>query len=193
MSRAETVCGFWIDELGSAGWYAQDDDLDQRIRTRFLTLWQDAAAGGLAHWLTRPAGVLAFLILTDQFPRNMFRGSARAFSTDGRAREVAKRAIVRGLDQQIPEPQRQFFFMPLMHSEILSDQDQAVRMFLTRMPQTGSSNLLHARAHREVIRLFGRFPYRNAALGRNSSAAEARFLDAGGYAAILNGMREHAA
>lgn len=193
MTRAYEVRKFWLDALSPADWYNQDAQIDQKIRDRFLPLWQKAASGGLAHWLTQAEDVLAFLILTDQMPRNMFRGSSEAFATDGRAREVAKRAIVRGLDQQIDEPQRQFFFMPLMHSESLTDQDHAVRLFLTRMPCTGADSLLHARAHREVIRMFGRFPYRNAALGRSSTAAETRFLDSGGYGAILNGMRRRVA
>lgn len=193
MARAYEVRKFWLDELSQSDWYVENAQTDETIRDRFLPLWHEAASGGLAQWLIRAEDVLAFLILTDQFPRNMFRGAAEAFATDGRAREVAKRAIVRGLDQQIEEPQRQFFFMPLMHSESLTDQDHAVRLFLTRMPCTGADSLLHARAHREVIRMFGRFPYRNAALGRSSTTAETRFLENGGYGAILNGMRRSAA
>lgn len=192
-SEAQQVRDFWIDEVGPKGWYAQDADLDADISRRFAALWDRASQGALEGWGRSAEDALAYLILTDQFPRNMFRGDARAFATDARALCTAKCAIGKELDQKIPEPQRQFFFLPLMHSESLTDQDQAVRMFLTRMPQSGAENLLHARAHREVIRLFGRFPYRNAALGRATTAAEQRFLDNGGYGQLVIGMRSRAA
>lgn len=192
MSSVEEVIRFWVDEVGPQGWYAMDDGLDARIRARWQPLWEKARDGRLCNWASCPTGCLAYLIVTDQFPRNMFRGDARAFATDALARKVAARACYLGFDQRIAEPQRQFFYLPLMHSESQMDQDRAVRMMLLRMPETGASNLLHARAHRAVIREFGRFPYRNDALGRATTAAEARFLEQGGYGAALRSV-QHAA
>ena len=188
MTGVDEVLEFWLDEVGPAGWYAVDPELDARIRDRFLSAWEGAAEGRFALWLTHPAGVLAYVILTDQFPRNMFRGERRAFATDAAALAAAKSAIQRGWDMKIDEPARQFFYLPLMHSENLCDQDRSVRLILERMPQTGAENLKHARAHREVIRRFGRFPYRNVALGRSDTAPERSFLEDGGYGALLHEM-----
>ncbi len=181
MVSVEEVLSFWLDEVGPEGWYAQDDALDARIRDRFLEAWQQACAGGYSLWLTYPSGALAYVILTDQFPRNMFREQAQAFETDGVARAAAKAAIDHGWDLRIDEPARQFFYLPLMHSENLCDQERCVRLLADRMPQSGAGNLLHARAHRKVIREFGRFPYRNAALDRHSSANELEYISQGGY------------
>ena len=143
-------------------------------------------------WLTYPSGTLAYIILTDQFPRNMHRNSGEAFATDGIARAAAKMAIDRNWDLRIDEPARQFFYLPLMHSECLADQERCVRLMMTRMPETGASNLVHARAHREVIRRFGRFPYRNEALARQTHGAEAAFLAAGGYGAMVRELTQAA-
>jgi uncharacterized protein (DUF924 family) len=181
MVTADEVLSFWLDELTPADWYATDDALDQRIRDRFLGAWNEAVEGAHGLWLTYPSGALAYIILTDQFPRNMFRSSARAFETDRSALAAAKNAIDRKWDLKIAEPARQFFYLPLMHSENLCDQERCVRLMHERMPETGASNLLHAKAHREVIRLFGRFPYRNAALARASTAPERDYVDQGGY------------
>ncbi len=181
MVTADNVLSFWLDELTPADWYATDDALDQRIRDRFMGAWEEALEGAHGLWLTYPSGALAYIILTDQFPRNMFRGSARAFETDRSALAAAKNAIDRKWDLKIDEPARQFFYLPLMHSENLCDQERCVRLMHERMPETGASNLLHAKAHREVIRLFGRFPYRNDALARPSTAPERDYVDQGGY------------
>jgi uncharacterized protein (DUF924 family) len=183
--RYEEVLRFWLEEHGEADWYRQDDALDAEIRERFEGLWQEAHR--LSPWCCSPRGTLAFLILTDQFPRNMFRGEARAFATDPLAQRVAKRACGMGLDLQVEGPGRQFFYLPLEHSESLADQARAVRLIHMRMdaPET----LLHARAHRGVIRRFGRFPHRNAALGRESSAAEAAFMEGGGYGSAVEALR----
>lgn len=180
---AEDVVSFWMNEVGPSRWYASDEALDAEIRERFTPLWRRAHAGELDDWMLRPNSALALLILLDQFPRNMFRGKPEAFVSDARALAVAKKAIAMGHDLSIDEPERQFFYLPLMHSENLTDQDRCVRLIMTRMPKTGDVNLPHARAHREVIRRFGRFPYRNEALGRASTAPEAEYLDQGGYAA----------
>ena len=192
MANPEDILAFWLDEVGPKGWYDVSPALDDTIRDRFLPDWERARDGGMSLWLTYPSGTLSYIILTDQFPRNMFRGSGEAFATDGVARAAAKMAIDRNWDMRIDEPARQFFYLPLMHSECLADQERCVRLMITRMPETGASNLVHARAHREVIRRFGRFPYRNEALARPSHAAEAAFLAAGGYGAMVREMTEAA-
>ena len=189
MTTPEEILAFWLDETGPQGWYEASDDLDAKIRDRFLDAWEQARSGALSLWLTYPTGTLAYIILTDQFPRNMHRGSALSFATDRAAVAAAKVAIAKGWDLRIDEPARQFFYMPLVHSECLADQERAVRMFMTRMPATGSDNLVHARAHREVIRKFGRFPFRNAALARPTPRPEAEFLDQGGYGAMVRTIR----
>jgi len=185
MDRIDTVLRFWIDEIGPEGWYAGTAGIDAQVRARFEGLWHEAMEGGLGPWLTSPRGALAYLIVTDQFPRNLFRDDPRAFASDAIARAASKLALEEGWDEAIPEPERQFFYMPLMHSENLVDQDRSVEMFRDRMPATGAENLPHAEAHREVIRRYGRFPTRNAALGRASSPAEEDYLAQGGYRAIV--------
>ena len=184
--QSQDILDFWLDEIGPQGWYRQDDDIDQRIRDRFMDAWHAARRNELECWSIDPRRCLALIILLDQFPRNMFRGSARAFHSDARALSVAAYALGRGWDLRIEGPERQFFYMPYMHSEHLPDQDHCVRLFAERMP---GDNLLHARVHREIIRRFGRFPYRNAALGRRTTAAEQAFLDGGGYGGILNELK----
>ena len=181
MADVDEILSFWLDELTPQDWYATDDALDQRIRDRFLTAWNEAVEGAHGLWLTHPNGALAYIILTDQFPRNMFRGSAKAFATDASALAAAKVAIDHKWDLRIAEPARQFFYLPLMHSENLCDQERCVRLMYERMPETGASNLLHAKAHREVIRLFGRFPYRNEALSRPFTTTERDYVADGGY------------
>lgn len=188
MTRPEDVLKFWLDEVGPRGWYSGGDELDATIRTRFRDTWEKARGGELGLWLTHPGGSLAYIIVTDQFPRNMFRDDARAFSTDREARAAAKAAIDRGWDLRIDEPARQFFYMPLVHSECLVDQDRAVRLIHSRMPKTGADNLVHARVHRDIIRRFGRFPYRNAALARPDREGERAFIASGGYASTLETM-----
>jgi len=190
MQNPNDVLAFWLEEVGGPErWYKADPELDQEIRKRFADAWKAAKRGELsAEWTARPEGMLAFLILVDQFPRNMFRGTSDAFATDAKARSVAKKGIERRWDMRIPEPERQFFYLPLMHSECLCDQERCVRLMLTRMPESGKEQLLHAKAHREVIRRFGRFPYRNEALDRSLTVPEAEFLKDGGYVAAVREM-----
>ncbi|MEJ8560332.1 DUF924 family protein [Yoonia sp. GPGPB17] len=190
MASPEEVLAFWLDECAPADWYKSDPALDAKIRDKFEKTWQEAADGALSLWLTYPSGTLAYIILTDQFPRNMFRDSGKAFETDGIARAAAKMAIDRKWDMKIDEPARQFFYLPLMHAENLCDQDRAVRLIHTRMPEHGANNVDHACAHRAVIRDFGRFPYRNDALGRKTTPAEQAFLEAGGYGAAIRAQQE---
>lgn len=189
MTHPEEILAYWLDEIGPEGWYKGGKALDQQIRDRFEDDWHHAMAGGYAHWQTCPKGALAYIILTDQFSRNMFRDTPDSFASDSLAKAVAKTAIARGWDMRIDGMGRQFFYMPLMHSESLEDQDRAVRLIKERMPDGGAQNLIHARAHREVIRRFGRFPTRNAALSRPSSGPEAAFVEAGGYSRALEAVR----
>ncbi len=185
MTGPDQVLSFWLDEVGPSGWYAISEELDDEIRRRFLSTWEDAQLGCFAQWLTYPSGTLAYVILNDQFSRNMFRGTERAFCSDRQAIAAAKVAIHKKWDLKIEEPARQFFYMPMMHSENLCDQERCIRMFLERMPKTGESNLLHAQAHREIIRKFGRFPYRNDALHRHSTTCEEQYVADGGYGATV--------
>lgn len=189
---SEEILQYWIDTLGPPGWYRQDEAVDAEIRDRFGQAWHDAAAGQYRDWQGHPRKALALAILLDQFPRNMFRDEARAFATDRQARAVACNAIEMGWDRRADEPERQFFYLPFMHSETLSDQEKGVRMIKERMPETGTQNLLHARAHREVIRRFGRFPHRNGALDRPSTRAERAFEAEGGYGTLVREVREAA-
>lgn len=183
MSMTDDILAYWIDELGPKGWYAGGEEIDDAIRARYLSTWEEARAGGLGHWLTDARGALAYIILLDQFPRNMFRGDARSFEMDPVARSTAKMAMDRGWDMEIEGEARQFFYLPLMHSENLVDQDRSVDLFSTRME--GDGNVVHAKAHRKIIRDFGRFPYRNDALGRKTTPEEQAFMDAGGYATVV--------
>jgi uncharacterized protein (DUF924 family) len=188
MSDPVTVLDYWLNTVGPKGWYAAGDDLDDDVRAHWQDLWDAAERGGLDHWIEGPAGSLAFIILTDQFPRNMFRGQAKSFATDAHARAAAHRAVDAGWDMEVPEPERQFFYLPFEHSEDAGDQALSVALFTERLPSE-PDNIHHARVHAEVIRLYGRFPTRNAALSRESTAAEAVYLATGGYAALVGAMR----
>lgn len=189
MVQPDDVLGFWLDELEPEDWYTADDAVDERIRTKFKDTWMAAMEGACGLWLTYPSGSLAYILLTDQFSRNMFRGGPGSYASDSLARSAAKMAIDRDFDVRIAEPARQFFYLPLMHSENLCDQDRAARLIHTRMPETGSPNLLHAKAHREVIRKFGRFPHRNEELGRATTSAEQAYLTDGGYGAVVRQLQ----
>jgi uncharacterized protein (DUF924 family) len=177
------ILAFWFDEVGQKGWYNGGDALAATIRERYLTLWELARSGACDTWRAAARPCLALVILLDQFPRNMFRGDGRAFSSDAKALGIAKGAISRGQDKQVGPPGRDFFYLPLAHSESLADQERSVARAV--MAGGTAEDLPHPRAHRAVIRRFGRFPYRNAALGRTSTPAEEAFLAAGGYAAAL--------
>ena len=185
MADAAEIRRFWLEEVGPEGWYNSSPELDETIRERFKDSWEQAQRGECNEWACDPDRSLALVILLDQFPRNMFRGSGKAFKSDRKALCVAKKAIEMGFDMRTPEPERQFYYMPLMHSESLMDQERCVRLMTTRMPKTGGPNLLHAKVHREVIRKFGRFPYRNDALDRSPTALEQDYLRSGGYGETL--------
>ena len=171
------VVSFWRN-AGPDKWYKKDAAFDAEIKARFLATHEAAAAGRLAAWEESADGAFAFLILLDQFPRNMFRGSARAFATDPLARAVAERAIARGFDQHFVMPERTFFYLPFEHSEHLGDQERCVELARA----TGDADTVKwAEIHADIIRKFGRFPHRNATLGRTTTTDEQAFLDAGGF------------
>jgi uncharacterized protein (DUF924 family) len=170
----EDIITFW-KEVGEKRWFALDPALDREIRERFGSTWEDARDGKLSDWEQTADGALALLILLDQFPRNMFRGTATAFSTDAQALAVAERGIARGFDLQTAPPLRAFFYLPLMHSEHEGDQDRCVALIGERLGEE-SLNYPFALGHREVIRKFGRFPARNTALGRATTSEEEAFL-----------------
>ena len=171
------VLAFWR-EAGPSRWFRKDAAFDEQFRLRFLTAHEAAARGELDHWAADAHGALALLILLDQFPRNAFRGTAGMFESDAKAREIARNALGAGFDLQAEGGLRNFFYLPFMHSEALADQDLGVE--LTR--KLGEEPLRFAVMHREIIEKFGRFPHRNAVLGRATSPEEQRFLDDGGFA-----------
>src|SRR5229473_715940 len=171
------ILAFWR-AAGRDRWYKRDDAFDAEVRGRFLKLWRKAAAGELSSWEATDDGALALVIVLDQFPRNMFRDDIRAYSSDGLARAVADRAIARGADIGVEPGLLEFLYMPLMHSEQLADQQRCVELF--RMAGN-TDNLKYAEDHAEIIRRFGRFPHRNAILGRATTLPEQAFLDSGGF------------
>jgi len=181
MLTADDILTFWLDEVGQDRWYAVDPDIDLTARERFGALWQAAMRGACHEWPVDPSGALALLILLDQLSRNMFRGNAKAFAADPLALAIAKCAISTGHDLATHEPERQFFYLPLMHSETVADQERCLRLIMLNLPETGALNLDYAIAHRAVIRRFGRFPSRNAALGRTDSTAELAYRAEGGF------------
>lgn len=186
MAQATTseILDFWFVESGPDKWFKKDAIFDQAIKQRFEATAQ-ARADELQHrgwsaWETNPKGALALLLLLDQFPRNMYRDEAGCFAWDDLALAVAKRAIKNGYDMDILIERRSFFYMPFMHSEDLADQDRCCELTSTRLKQGSTAKF--ARLHRDVIERFGRFPYRNEILGRESTLAETAFLQGGGFA-----------
>ena len=171
------ILAFWRD-AGPKRWYTPDDAFDAEVRRRFFGLWQHAAAGELSSWETSDDGALALVIVLDQFPRNMFRGDAKTYASDAQAREVAHRAIERGVDARIDPSLREFLYLPFNHSEHLSDQLRCIE--LTRAAGN-AENLKWAEHHADIIRRFGRFPHRNRLLGRATTPEEQAFLDEGGF------------
>ena len=188
MADPVEVLDFWLGEVGPDGWYAGGAELDALCRERFAEVWQAAHDGGLEHWVEGTPGTLAYLIVTDQLSRNIHRDSAFAFACDARALAAAKTALEQGWDMGAPEPDRQFFYMPFEHSEVPADQAMAVHLLETRMA-SDPEMALHARAHEQVIRRFGRFPTRNAALGRETTPEEQTYLDKGGYGALVQALK----
>ncbi|HYX90795.1 MAG TPA: DUF924 family protein [Myxococcaceae bacterium] len=193
-SRAdfEHVLTFWfgtLDELGRADtpharrWWRSDPDFDREIRQRFGAEHDAVARGERDYWLESARGRLAFVVVLDQFSRNMFRGTGRMFAYDARALEVALEGIDGGVDKRLRHAERQFIYLPLMHSEQLAIQERCVALFTAwldelagELRQQVQEGLKFAEQHRDIIRRFGRFPHRNALLGRESTPAELEFL-----------------
>ena len=172
------ILAFWR-EAGRARWYKRDDAFDAEIRRRFLAVWQKAAAGEFASWEASDDGALALVIVLDQFPRNMFRGTRQAFASDAQARDVARRAIAKAVDRRVDPILLEFLYLPFMHSEHLADQLDCVALFQNT---DNAENLKYAHEHADIIRRFGRFPHRNRLLGRDTTEEEQAFLDGGGFA-----------
>ena len=170
------VLDFWRD-AGAGKWFNGGAGFDAECRDRFLEAHSAASRRELAHWMDDAEGALALLLLLDQIPRNVFHGSGHAFATDGLAREFARNAVDAGFDMRIDVPLRIFFYLPFEHSEEMDDQDRSLQLFAAM----GDAGYLdYARRHRDVIARFGRFPHRNAALGRISTPEEVVWLEAGG-------------
>lgn len=177
LSPATGVVAWWARAGERGEWFAHRPDFDRAFRERYLDLHEQAAAGACDDWIETPEGALALMILLDQFPRNAFRGTARMYATDPKARAVARQAEARGYMAELDLGLRLFLALPFSHSEALEDQDLAVA--LNR--RLGQPWLSHAEGHRSIIRRFGRFPHRNPILGRDTTAEEARFLRNGGF------------
>jgi len=188
-SRTERILKFWLTPDPGAEdpvhiwsrWFVPDPDFDRLCKVLFLSSYRDAACGRLDGWKKTPLTCLALVLLLDQFPRNMFRGTARAFATDAKAREVSRHAIASGFDRELPQIMRMFFYLPFEHSEHLNDQMDSVRLAVALADEYGESPegtaiRKSAELHLETIRRFGRFPGRNEALGRQSTKEEIEFL-----------------
>ena len=187
-SPARDVLLFWFGGPADHGkrhkrWFEKDPALDREIRERFLPLYEAAAAGRLAGWEESAHGCLALILVLDQFPRHIFRGSARAFAADGLALQAARHAVSRGFDQRMLPVERLFLYLPFEHSEALADQLRACELTepLTAFEETADAHR-YAIAHRDIVQRFGRFPHRNAALGRPSTPEEIEFLKQPGSA-----------
>lgn len=190
------ILDFWFGELDEHGlpdafhrnrWFRSSRSFDREIRRRFLSLVLVASEGGLDTWRREPGGSLAEIILLDQFTRHIHRGGGLAYSNDKEARAVARQGMERGQDLELPAIMRAFFYMPFQHSERLADQELSVTCYQQLVASTDGllrqfleSFLESARDHHEIIARFGRFPHRNAALGRTSRPAEEEYLQASG-------------
>ena len=174
MPEPAEIVDFWFRQTPADKHFKKDVGFDQEIRDRFADTYRAAAAGALDHWMATPEGCLALVIVLDQFPRNMFRDSPEAFATDAKAVAVADHAIAQGFDQGRGSRQRVFLYLPYQHSENVDHQRRSVE--LAARLDGESKSLGYAERHRETIARFGRFPHRNAVLGRETSPEEAEFL-----------------
>lgn len=169
--RAQSILEFWFrGNEERKEWFRKDPAFDDEIRARFLALHEEGARGALSDWKRSARECLALVVLLDQFPRNMFRDRARAFATDPLALGAARHAIASGYDRSVNDVERTFLYLPFEHSENLADQETALKLF------EGHANYEWARKHWEIVQRFGRFPHRNAVLGRHSTPAELEFL-----------------
>jgi uncharacterized protein (DUF924 family) len=172
------VVSFWRD-AGEDKWFKKNDDFDRALVERFAATHAEAAAGRLDHWAETAEGALALILVLDQFSRNMFRGDPKTFAQDRKALALARKALDAGFDRAVEPALRSFFYMPFMHAETIVDQQRCVSLIHAH---GSADSLKFAILHREIIRRFGRFPHRNAVLGRHTTPAEESFLDAGGFA-----------
>jgi uncharacterized protein (DUF924 family) len=180
--RAAEVLRFWFGagaDYGKArkAWFQKNPEFDREVRARFLPLYEQAASGGLEQWRALRGECLALAIVLDQFPRNLFRGDARAFASDARALGAARHAIEAGYDAAMMPVERLFLYLPFEHSESLDDQWRAIALIGRLAPWPETADVFpYAVRHWEIVRRFGRFPHRNAALGRASTPEELEFL-----------------
>jgi uncharacterized protein (DUF924 family) len=181
-SLAPDVLRFWFGDGADYGkahkrWWQKDQSFDALLTKRFKALHQEMLDGKHRGWLDDPRDCLARIIVLDQFPRHIYRGTARAFSTDALAREAANHLMSKGWDRDLLPVERMFAYLPFQHSESLDDQERAIQLYraLKGFPETADTDR-YAVAHRDIIRRFGRFPHRNAALGRPSTPEEVEFL-----------------
>ena len=172
------VLEFWI-AAGPEKWFAKDDAFDAEISNRFDAAHQEAKTGALDDWSKTADGALALIILLDQFPRNMYRGTPEMFAADEKAVRMTQLALERKFDVEVSQALRQFVYMPLMHSEQLADQEESVRLF--DADPVLARNVPFAIDHRDIVARFGRFPHRNEILGRQTTEEEQAFLDGGGF------------
>ncbi len=173
------VLQFWFSDRVRPLWFKKDKDFDEEIRARFGQTVHAAQLGSFAAWRASPDGALALLLLIDQFARNLYRGTAKAFLGDALARDVANEAIARGFDKRFPFPDRVFIYLPFEHCETLANQDRFIALLTDCLREFGdeaADYLEYAHKHRRIIQRFGRFPHRNAALGRGTTEEEAEFL-----------------
>jgi uncharacterized protein (DUF924 family) len=177
VARPEEIVLFWTD-AGEAKWFTSDPAFDEAVRARFLETYEAGMRGELSGWERSTYGALALVLLLDQFPRNMFRGTPKAFASDETARQIADRAIAAGRDKAVDPALHTFFYMPFMHSEALADQERCVALMAGGGKQ---ENIKYAEIHRDAIARFGRFPHRNEILGRKSTPEEIAYLDGGGF------------
>ena len=173
MRDIERILSFWFEECSEKQWFGKDPEFDAALRERFGELVGAAAAGELEHWCETQDGTLAYILLLDQFTRNIHRGSGKAFAADAKARAAAKKALDSGLDAGLDDSRKTFLYLPLEHSEDLADQERCVALF-EAMGDAEKTD--YAVRHRDIIKRFGRFPHRNEALGRQSSDEELAFL-----------------
>jgi uncharacterized protein (DUF924 family) len=174
---ANDILDFWR-AAGPDRWFTCDADFDAEVGRRFLAAHEAAAAGTLDAWATTEEGALTLVLLLDQVPRNIFRATPRAYATDPLALRQAQEAVARSFDRRCEALLQQFFYLPFMHSEVVADQRRGAALYEAAGDAKGAE---WARAHCAIIERFGRFPHRNAILGRESSVVEQRFLDEGGF------------
>lgn len=177
--NGDAVLSFWFKETKPYQWYRRNDAFDAEIARRFGALHEAAAKDKLEVWRAHPVYSLSLIILLDQFSRNLYRDTPRAFAEDAHALSVAREAISRHFDRLVDHKRRAFFYMPFMHAENLSVQEECVALFKARLPTT--MNVPFAVEHRDIVKRFGRFPHRNDTFGRRSTPEEIRFLRHGGF------------